>query len=624
MFKILETDERIEYRDNLDTIPTVRFKYKDMLSCGNQKYSYDDFTKVYVDDKRSKIIASPKIFTADEERKGKKEIDYAPIYAIGMLELLGFSNLYKPELLERLYSKLMPELAVFTSYAEVDKYRNKFKDENYVNEPIYNLLHLMRSDYQSQSYDLVMSFLPLLMICYEEDKAKFTQIFLEVMDFSTPYIQILCPEALPKTKSLKEQCENMTYKDFWSPNFKLDMTHKFDISWLNKDEDLHFHYIKYLNPATNKALHITDCRGFCILQSFRLYYQMLMNHGEMLTSSVPSCIDYKSEDVLNSIIDKVKKCVGDDYQADALKGKVHQLGLSERGYFIVVGQEVFKYSVYVDKLRYDMSKPRMFYEDAILFKKAYNVTTRDLEQQILKGKNPHSRNYSTAYVKFNDMLSAVAQITQDCQDLRTDVEVKKIAKLEEDNRKLKSDLISANSKVTTLDKEVKELRVNKGITDKTTELQNEVERLTKLLESKNEIIEQQTDEIVDLNKKITHMFSEEEQMRIAHDNNIPLEEKVELLNEFSFCMVGGLVELDERLKAKGWTNFKHIDNETAFNNTIAQADFFVLFTSFVGHALAYGFDAHYKESGERTVYYKGVNVDILIDICYEFVVNYFK
>ena len=153
----------------------------------------------------------------------------------------------------------------------------------------------MRTDYNKEGYDLFKQLMSVLMIIWLKNKAQYWNIFFEIMDFCKPIYEAILEEEIAKEvkydqvkntlddiinnsddKELKALIKLLGLTDTSTENIYKHI--KLDISWLDKENDLHFEKIKYKDPNTNTYQFITDCRGVAIYLTLKLYLYFLSEY----------------------------------------------------------------------------------------------------------------------------------------------------------------------------------------------------------------------------------------------------------------------------------------------------------------------------------------------------------
>lgn len=112
-------------------------------------------------------------------------------------------------------------------------------------------------------------------------------------------------------------------------------------------------------------------------------------------------------------------------------------------------------------------------------------------------------------------------------------------------------------------------------------------------------------------------------VEVLSSEDIPLEDMIDFLNGFKFTMVGGRDELLSKLKEIGWTNVAQISSESA-SNTAMQSDFFCINTRFISHKIVRLVESDYASQRDQMFYYNGTNIQLLVQVCYDFVTAWFE
>lgn len=202
----------------------------------------------------------------------------------------------------------------------------------------------------------------------------------------------------------------------------------------------------------------------------------------------------------------------------------------------------------------------------------------------------------------------------------------KIKELDSDNKLLES-------KNMELEKELDSLR--DSIADMksflTTIEKDEYESLKSkysICKKKNSSLESKCDELEsklkDLDANVSDLLQSLEETEAEEvTDEVSLEEMVEYLNCFKLCIVGGRVELTDRLTELGLHNFVQATSANELQR-VSDFDFTVMMTKFLGHSTFYSAMTKSSFNRDKNIYFNGTNVQSLISICYEFIDNCLK
>lgn len=144
------------------------------------------------------------------------------------------------------------------------------------------------------------------------------------------------------------------------------------------------------------------------------------------------------------------------------------------------------------------------------------------------------------------------------------------------------------------------------------------------LSAKSDFIAKLSNELEVANSKLESIFTEEDlAVEALSSEDISLEDMIDFLNGFKFTMVGGRDELLSKLKEIGWTNVSQISSESA-SNTAMQSDFFCINTRFISHKIVRLVESDYASQKDQMFYYNGTNIQLLVQVCYDFVTAWFE
>lgn len=178
---------------------------------------------------------------------------------------------------------------------------------------------------------------------------------------------------------------------------------------------------------------------------------------------------------------------------------------------------------------------------------------------------------------------------------------------------------SVTNDVETQAKELKEHLSSKA---KETELQKRISELEKQLGAKEKSLKKAQDKLNLANKRISCIYEDAEVEKEIEEEPIDLDTIISTLNNKFVLLVGGYVNLEEKLKNLGYTNFEQIlnHNNAAFSNASAARpnyDLVVLNTRYISHSTVRGIEKRY----DNIIYFNGTNVDALLRSIYDNVVE---
>ena len=327
-------------------------------------------------------------------------------------------------------------------------------------------------------------------------------------------------------------------------------------------------------------------------------------------------IEEKNQKVFSS-------CIGDDIIGSYLKtGRVlaKEVDFDKFGSFIVsTGLYVIKGNqVYTINGRDVL---REAYEHELVFRHANNVYNNNF-----KSKNYHRNIMGANYFEsmeylwgstYNFMASDLSETYLDANRLNEFID--KLNSVEKLQSQL--DRMKADSK-TKLDRVVNEWE--KKYSSVIDSYEKKIIELEYQLSAKSDFITKLSNELEVANSNLESVFTEEDlAVEVLSSEDIPLEDMVEFLNGFKFTMVGGRDDLLLRLKEIGWTNIAQISSESASNTTM-QSDFFCINTRFISHKVVRLVESDYSSQKDQMFYYNGTNIQLLVQVCYDFVTAWFE
>lgn len=578
-------------KDFLKLFPKLRVKFRDQLCVIGHKYDYVELSKVSINEN---LKMTPSIFNNSEFTH---ELDCIGIYSIGVMEIMYMTLIKDSSLLTYAIENLYKVLDIFDDYRDVSNTLHQLclNEKNEINNNYYEafiLAFTMKTNYNREGYNMIKDYMNIMMIIWLRNKALFWQIFFEIMDFCTPIMSILL--------------EKPIWEEFSKTHEDIAIRTVSKTDWLDEN-DLTFSKIEYILPKSDITKYITDCRGLAIFLTLKFYLQFLSNYGEM-NSKIEPYFDYKNNCYINYIDTMINNCIGNDDISIALNGKY----LDERPQFGINGSLVFHANnINSNKL------VRLFFENVILFNKAYDYNINDIDI-----KNFASKDISMNYFTLDSLTQSIGNILYYSKDLygnATKQLESQINKLEQENNKILKENSILKEKIKTLSNNIKDENV-----EELQSLQSELDQCKELLESKQNII----NNLVQKNKELTAYINNiyiEEDIEDEFEEDISIKEMINYINDFKFTLIGGRMDLVQKLNDIGWTNVIQFDNrnKSKLSGNIPISDFYVINTKFNSHKLVEKVES-LDDLTETLIYYNGTNIDKLVYICYQFVKNFFN
>ena len=254
----------------------------------------------------------------------------------------------------------------------------------------------------------------------------------------------------------------------------------------------------------------------------------------------------------------------------------------------------------------------------ILFQKKYNLKELVIKTDI-------NVRYSNIYNLFGALSELVyvssantvdsAQLLDKVKELfiQTKVIMNNNEKLTEENKKYEQQLQEQKTKYE-----------NKYNTD-INKLSKELEELKQLLQSKNDTINDLVNKNKELNQSLSNIYADDniEDIDDTIECETSISDMISQLNDFNIVFIGGRYELLSKLNEYGWTNIRQLsslDVSTGVVSIAAHADFCIINTRFISHALVYKIES--ITDPKRRMSYSGTNLDKLINCTYDFVMRY--
>lgn len=575
-------------------IPKCNIKFRDKLCVTGAKFEYADISKVKVTN--NSII--PKIFSTDDTAK---EVEFIGLYTIGLLELC-YLNLFSREVdvyqnkITRFCSKICDTFCdnideVFQSADDEEKLFNILnelvsKEDGKYNEA-FTIYFMLRKNIDKYGHSLLMSYANWLMILWVLNPQSYWEYFWSIL----PNLRIAICTIYAKNCF----CVEMTpERDIMSTALK---------GYFSNDESLlNFGAIEYTVPGTDTIKKITDCRGLAIYMTLSLYYRFMYNYGYDCSSE--PLLPYHNSTIIDCLDKQIMACLGDDDQSKAIRG----IGLNQ----------VMRFNVY-NMLDYSKSSKQVYtienrkyfksyYEEIVLFMNCYNTGI-----QFDKNINMHYSNAQSVFSAAGELMYLMSPVLI---EKRKKEYTASIENYKQTNERLQSEL----DRQKKLIKEIKEQYSNTQ-NEEIENLKKELIRVQSALESKNIIINSQTEKIAELNKTISDIYSDEDFDNEEEEEilDCTIEEMVAVLNDFKIVLVGGKNGLINKLNGHSWTNISPFLYSTS-TDILKYVDFYIVNTKFVAHSLESKI-ANVIDS-ERRIRYNGTNPKNLIRAAYDFVTKY--
>ncbi len=583
-------------RDFLKLFPELKVKLRDQLCLTGQKYDYIQLSKVDINDSMKLI---PSIF--NEDKSNCTEIDCIGLYTVGIMEILYLILIKDVNLLSNTVSSLYKILNIFEDYRDVSRILDQldFVEKNEINKDYYeafNLAFTLKSNYNRTGYNMVKEYMSILLLIWLCDKQLYWQVFFEIMSFCKPILAIVMKD--PIWTEFKQTHDDIAVRAIYTSG------------WINDEYDLKFEKISYKSPTSNNIRYISDTRGVAILLTLKFYLQFLSKYGTMNTKDEPY-FNYKNQVYIDYLDTKIKNCIGNDSFSLAITGK----HLDEYPQFSVNGSMVYNANnINTPKLS------KLFYEDAILFSNAF-LNNTDTNNTLIE--NYIHKDMATYYFNLDSLAHAVGSILY----YSTELYGKAARKIEDQINKLINEISKVNkendilrakiTKLTEFSSNINENEVNN--------LKNELNTLNEQIKSKQETI----DKLVDKNKQLTsyidNIYNEDDIDDEKIENDVTIEEMVNYINDFKFTLIGGRMDLVQKLNDIGWTNIIQFDhrNSNKLGGNISLSDFYVVNTKFISHKLVDKVET-LDDITDTMIYFNGTNIDKLVYTCYQFVKNFLE
>lgn len=382
-----------------------------------------------------------------------------------------------------------------------------------------------------------------------------------------------------------------------------------------------FKRIDYTAPDSDKKHYISDCRGLSVYSTLILL-QCLYNKFSEMPSSASPVFDLGKSFIVEQNQKVFLSCIGDDAIGSYMKtGRV----ISKKFDYDRFGSYVISTGIYPIKGNqvYHVDGQdilRDAYEREILLRYANNVNRNNF-----KSKNYHRNITSVCYFEsletiwgstYNFIPADLTKSYIDADQLRK--YIGKIDSVTSLKKKLESVEANADSKLSRAITELEE-KHSSVVKD----YEKKIQDLEYQLSVKTDFITKLSAELEVANSKLDSMFTEEDlAVEALSSEDVSLEDMVDFLNGFKFTMVGGRDELLLKLNEIGWTNVSQISSESASGTM--QSDFFCINTRFISHKVVRLVESNYANQKDQMFYYNGTNIQLLVQVCYDFVTAWFE
>lgn len=588
-------------------VPMLRYKVNDTLvKFKGQRIETEDFFKFV---KRGDSYL-PKFFVKDEE-KGDKVIDMTPFICTGAAELLSLVasddnvGAFNEET-EAIMSK------VFLTIDELNTLLDKIciSSEDLSKFGVASVMYNMTSSYIDYRFPNIKKSASQLLILAFSRPSVACEYILKALTIIYGYASIFYydKEALG---TLEDDFEGMVAKST-NDAFNTFMTEKL----------IRYRKIGYTAPDSDKKHFISDCRGLSVY-SVLILMQCIYNKFSEMPSSASPIFDLSKTFITEKNQKTFLACIGDDAIGSYMKtGRVifkmfdyDKFGayVISTGLYPIKGTQTYN----VD----GREVLREAYEREILLRYANNVN-----RNSFKSKNYHRNISSVCYFEnteaiwgssYNFIPADLTKAYIDANQLRKYMtQLDSVINLKE---KLKS--VEADSE-TKLAKAVDELEKKHSFVVE--DYEKKIRDLEYQLSVKTDFIAKLSGELEVANSKLDSVFTEEDlAVEALSSEDITLEDMVDFLNGFKFTMVGGRDELLSKLEEIGWTNVSQISAESSSNTTM-QSDFFCINTRFISHKVVRLVESSYADQKDQMFYYNGTNIQLLVQVCYDFVTAWFE
>ena len=142
------------------------------------------------------------------------------------------------------------------------------------------------------------------------------------------------------------------------------------------------------------------------------------------------------------------------------------------------------------------------------------------------------------------------------------------------------------------------------------------------LVTKTDRIKQLEEELAVLQSEAFSYYSDDVTIGDESTSEVPIEECVSNINQYNILVIGGEIQLLDKLSSYGVTSIKQYQDSAQFpQNT--DIDFFCIHTRFVAHKIVHFIQSHFDTNG-RMFYYNGTNIEKFIRSANDFINNWFE
>lgn len=352
--------------------------------------------------------------------------------------------------------------------------------------------------------------------------------------------------------------------------------------YVNLVDELKFGSIPY--KYKDNSGRVSDARQFAIALTGLLGYGLYScNSGTKINFIDLDYIQYK-----------LNNCLGDDFFNAIATGVVTELSVKTYKDWRCDYPEICDYENYVVWRRKNKS----------------TLKWEEVEHCCLASKYADVNLFSPIYDNTDNLQKTLISKLNKSDSV--------VEKLNKEISRLK-DCIADKSKKPTIDDSVIKVK-----DEEIEELKKRIEELERINESKSDIIANKSEEIASLNNEIAKIFNDDYEP-VTESEDVSFEDKVSFLNDFSFVFVNGLIGFEQTLRGIGLNNYKVISTCGTSSNisTSYKADFVILCTNFVSHAMCNSVKSVYETQAE-CCYYSGTNIDKMIDFLYDYVKNFLE
>lgn len=584
------------------TMLRVPVKFRDKLCFKGMKVDYDKLTYFVVRD--GKYLP---LFTVNDVKDTDLVLNLYPLICVGLSEILFTASNTGDETGLHFLEELISNEDVLKGESDLIHFANMVVQSNLKeNEHEFEVLCALRSDYTPCSFHTTRQLVATMACCYFTNPKLFCEALLESMKFAYSTCTLYTTDC--------SEIANLCVGDG-------DCT-KFDICEMVTKSSLRPKRIGYKIPRGTSKHYISNCRGLGIYAYLILFFEIYDKFGEALSSA---CANIKIKDAKTKefLQKQFVGCLGDDFVGNYYKTGKMKLKLCNKSYAYPTLQQgavpINSGTLYT--LDDDSKVTRDVYENEILWRRANHVNFAKVNDGLF------IRNAETYYVKLIDFYGVAFSCFADNYKFDTTVENFHYVSKEYVTEVVRNELYSkARDKA---DAEQLKKKYNEDLEKISEEHKHyceaydkKIEELNAIIASKSNIIEQLTSELKETNDSLQGYYSEEDFEETVEESGVSLEEAIEFLNQFKITMVGGRIDLLQKLTALGLTGVVQVDSANMLNGTPITSDFFCINTKFVSHKTAYNVESRYKEQKSQMFYFNGTNVEALIRACYDFIMKW--